>query len=61
MVVKDAPPASGGSKVQTLKGNDYVRVWFNKAGNHYLIYLRSGRRGGSRRSSNLRSSGRRLG
>ncbi len=39
MVVKDPPPASGGSKVQTLKGNDYVRVWFNKAGNHYLVYL----------------------
>jgi len=39
MVVKDPPPAAGGSKVQTLKGNDYVRVWFNKAGNHYLVYL----------------------
>jgi hypothetical protein len=39
MVVKDPPPAPGGSKVQTLKGNDYVRVWFNKAGNHYLVYL----------------------
>jgi hypothetical protein len=39
MVVKDPPPPAGASKVQTLKGNDYVRVWFNKAGNHYLIYL----------------------
>ena len=39
MVVKDPPPAAGGSKVQTLKGNDYVRVWFNKAGNHFLVYL----------------------
>jgi hypothetical protein len=39
MVVKDAPPASGTVRVQTLKGNDYVRVWFNKGGNHYLIYL----------------------
>jgi hypothetical protein len=38
-VVKDAPPASGASKVQTLKGNDYVRVWINRAGNHYLIHL----------------------
>jgi len=38
-VVKDAPPPSGGSRVQTLKGNDYVRVWFNRAGNHYLIHL----------------------
>jgi hypothetical protein len=39
LVAKDPPPPSGGSKVQTLKGNDYVRVWFNKGGNHYLIYL----------------------
>jgi hypothetical protein len=38
-VVKDAPPPAGGSKVQLLKGNDYVRVWINKAGNHYLIHL----------------------
>jgi hypothetical protein len=39
MVVKDPPPPSGGSKVQTLKGGDYVRVWINRAGNQYLIYL----------------------
>jgi hypothetical protein len=38
-VVKDAPPPAGSSRVQTLKGNDYVRVWFNRAGNHYLIHL----------------------
>ena len=38
-VVKDPPPPSGGSKVQTLKGNDYVRVWFYRGGNHYLIHL----------------------
>jgi hypothetical protein len=25
-----------------LKGNDYVRVWFNKGGNHYLIYFPTG-------------------
>ena len=39
MVVKDAPPASGGSKVQVLRGNEYLRVWFNRAGNHYLMHL----------------------
>lgn len=39
MVQKDAPPASGGSKVQLLKGNEYVRVWINKAGNYYLVHL----------------------
>jgi hypothetical protein len=42
MVVKDAPPRSGGSKVQVLRGNEYLRVWFNKAGNHYLIHLPMG-------------------
>jgi hypothetical protein len=42
-VVKDAPPAPGGApKVQTLRGNEYVRVWFNKGGNHYLIYFPTG-------------------
>ena len=42
-VVKDAVPAPGGAaKVQNLKGNEYVRVWFNKGGNHYLINLATG-------------------
>jgi hypothetical protein len=42
-VVKDAPPRAGGApKVQTLRGNEYVRVWFNKGGNHYLIYFPTG-------------------
>jgi hypothetical protein len=39
MVEKDAPPPAGGSKVQMLKGNDYLRVWINKGGNHYLVHL----------------------
>jgi hypothetical protein len=39
MVVKDAPPASGGSKVQILRGNEYLRVWINRTGNHYLIHM----------------------
>ncbi len=39
MVEKDTPPAAGASKVQMLKGNDYLRVWINKGGNHYLIHL----------------------
>lgn len=38
-VVKDAPPASGTSKVQLLKGNDYLRVWINRGGTHYLMHL----------------------
>jgi len=41
-VVKDPPPAAGASKVQMLKGNEYMRVWFNKGGNHYLIYFPTG-------------------
>lgn len=41
-VVKDAPPASGGSKVQMLRGNEYLRVWINKGGNHFLIHLPTG-------------------
>ena len=39
MVVKDAPPPAGAARVQTLRGNDYIRVWVNKGGNHYLIHL----------------------
>jgi hypothetical protein len=42
MVVKDAPPPPGAAKVQVLRGNEYVRVWINKAGNHYLIHLPAG-------------------
>lgn len=38
-VVKDAPPAAGSSKVQTLRGNEYLRVWFNRGGNHVLVHL----------------------
>ncbi|MGE5833216.1 MAG: hypothetical protein ACM4AI_01930 [Acidobacteriota bacterium] len=38
-VVKDTPPASGSVKVQMLKGNDYLRVWANRGGTHYLVHL----------------------
>jgi hypothetical protein len=39
MVVKDAPPPSGGAKVQVLRGNEYLRAWISRGGNHYLIHL----------------------
>jgi hypothetical protein len=39
LVVKDAPPRPGLSKVQVLRGNDYLRVWFNRGGTHYLVHL----------------------
>jgi hypothetical protein len=38
-VQKDAPPRPGSAKVETLKGGDYVRVWINRGGNHYLVHL----------------------
>lgn len=38
-VQKDAPPRAGGSKVETLKGGDYLRVWINRGGNHYLLHF----------------------
>jgi hypothetical protein len=38
-VQKDAPPHANGSKVEMLKGGDYVRVWINRGGNHYLLHL----------------------
>ena len=42
-VVKDAPPRAGGApRVQALRGNEYMRVWFNRGGTHYLIYFATG-------------------
>ena len=38
-VQKDTPPKPNAAKVETLKGGDYVRVWINKGGNHYLMHL----------------------
>jgi hypothetical protein len=38
-VQKDAPPRPNGSKVETLKGGDYMRLWINKGGNHYLVHF----------------------
>ena len=39
LVQKDAPPHPNASKVEMLKGGDFVRVWINKGGNHYLLHL----------------------
>ena len=36
---KSAPPAAGSSKVELLKGDDYIRVWVNAGGTQYLIHL----------------------
>jgi hypothetical protein len=40
-VVKGKAPASGASKTELLKGNDYVRVWLNHGGTHYLIHFQT--------------------
>ncbi len=38
--IVDGPrPASNGSRVDTLKGDDYVRVWINRGGMHYIIHM----------------------
>jgi hypothetical protein len=39
MVAQDAPPAPGQSRVQVLHGGEYLRVWFNREGNHYLMHF----------------------
>lgn len=41
-IVKNRKPAMNGVRVETLKGNDYVRVWINRGGNNYLINLPTG-------------------
>jgi hypothetical protein len=33
------PPPPGGQRVEVLKGGDYLRVWLNRGGNHYLIHF----------------------
>jgi hypothetical protein len=38
-VVKGASPAAGGVKVELLKGAEYIRIWANRGGNHYLVHL----------------------
>jgi len=39
LVQKDTPPASGGSKLETLKGGDYMRLWINRGGSYYLVHF----------------------
>ena len=38
-VAKSTPPAVGAPRVEPLRGNEYVRVWINGSGAHYLIHL----------------------
>ena len=38
-VANDPRPGSNRSKVEMLRNNEYVRVWINRGGHHYLVYL----------------------
>jgi hypothetical protein len=38
-VAKGGTPASGSSKTELLKGNDYLRIWINQGGTQYLVHL----------------------
>lgn len=38
-VAAAAPPAEDGSRVEVLRGNEYVRIWIHRSGTHYLIHL----------------------
>ena len=41
-VAKTKGPAPGSSRTEKLRGDDYVRLWINRGGNHYLIHLVAG-------------------
>ena len=38
-VAEMTPPPAGGSRTELLKGGDYLRLWVNRGGNHYLIHF----------------------
>jgi len=38
-VLKGPGPAPGTARVELLKGNEYLRIWVNRNGTHYLIHL----------------------
>lgn len=38
-VAKSGAPASGNARVELLRGGEYLRVWMNAGGRHYLIHF----------------------
>lgn len=38
-VAEQTPPPAGGYRAEVLKGGDYLRLWINRGGNHYLIHF----------------------
>lgn len=41
-VAQGAPLATGGTRVELLRGNDYLRIWLNRGGVNYFIHLPTG-------------------
>ena len=38
-VADSRPPAAGRHRIERLKGDDYLRIWINKNGDHVLLHL----------------------
>lgn len=38
-VAKSAAPGAGSPRIELLRENEYLRVWINQGGTHYLIHL----------------------
>lgn len=38
-VANDPAPGRDRSKVEMLRNNEFVRVWINRGGNHFLVHL----------------------
>jgi transcriptional regulator of nitric oxide reductase len=38
-VIRGTAPAAGTTRSELLKGGEYLRIWANRSGNHYLIHL----------------------
>jgi hypothetical protein len=38
-IAKTGLPPAGSALIQTLVGNDYLRLWINKGGTNYLVHL----------------------
>jgi hypothetical protein len=38
-IAQTTPPGAGSSRVEMLKGDDYLRIWVHRGGYHYLMHL----------------------
>jgi len=41
-IAETNPPSPGTVRVEWLRGGEYLRVWTNHAGTHYLLHLAAG-------------------